>query len=62
MIKGLKGSGTATDPFLIENLNHLLRLEQPEVGQQGYYFRQTADIDASELQSWPNLIFNPSLV
>ena len=42
---GLSGSGTQDDPILIENFQHLKRLEKPEIGQQGYYFKQTADID-----------------
>ena len=46
---GLLGSGTQDDPILIENLQHLKRLEKSEIGQQGYYFKQTADIDCSAI-------------
>ena len=56
---GLSGSGTEDDPILIENLKHLKRLEKPEIGQQGYYFKQTADIDCSAIgaDSWFNIEF-----
>lgn len=57
VVKGYKGSGTEQDPILIETLHDLAGLERPEVGQQGYWFRQTADIDASALTSWPNITF-----
>lgn len=51
-IKGYKGSGTAHDPLLIENIHDLAGLARPEVGQQGYYFRQMADIDCSGVSTW----------
>ena len=56
---GLLGSGTEDDPILIENLQHLKRLEKPEIGQQGYYFKQTADIDCSAIDedSWFSIEF-----
>lgn len=56
---GLSGSGTEDDPILIENLQHLKRLEKPEIGQQGYYFKQTADIDCSAIDedSWFDIDF-----
>lgn len=57
VVKGYKGSGTEHDPILIENLAHLTGLERPEVGQQGYHFRQTADIDCSELTTWLSIDF-----
>lgn len=53
--KGLKGGGTEQDPILIENIQDLYRLEQADVGQQGYYFRQTADIDGTDLSTWLNI-------
>ncbi len=56
-IKGYKGSGTAHDPLLIENFHDLAGLARPEVGQQGYYFRQTADIDCSEVSAWVEISF-----
>lgn len=34
-----------------------MELERPEIGQQGYYFIQTADIDCSELTSWVTIDF-----
>lgn len=59
VIKGYKGAGTKDDPILIENLNHLKGLERPEVGQQGYHFKQIADIDCSSIDnnSWFNINF-----
>jgi MoxR-like ATPase len=57
LVKGYKGSGTEDDPLLIETLHDLVGLERPEVGQQGYHFRQTADIDCSEITSWPQITF-----
>ncbi|WP_312264569.1 AAA family ATPase [Rivihabitans pingtungensis] len=54
-IKGYKGSGTAHDPLLIENIHDLAGLARPEVGQQGYYFRQTADIDCSGVSTWAEI-------
>lgn len=56
-IKGYKGSGTEHDPILIETLDNLAGLQRPEVGQQGYYFLQTADIDASTLKNWFDIDF-----
>lgn len=59
IIKGYKGSGTQYDPILIENVHHLKGLERPEVGQQGYYFKQTTDIDCSSIDqnSWFKIEF-----
>ncbi len=56
---GLLGSGTEDDPILIENFQHLKRLEKPEIGRQGYYFKQTADIDcgAIDADSWFEINF-----
>lgn len=53
------GSGTQDDPILIENLQHLKRLEKPEIGRQGYYFKQTADIDCRAIgaDSWFGIEF-----
>lgn len=50
--KDFKGSGTAHDPILIETLAQLVDLDRPEIGQQGYFFRQTADLDCSKLNTW----------
>ena len=56
-IKGYKGSGAAHDPLLIENIHDLAGLARPEVGQQGYYFRQMADIDCSGVSTWMDICF-----
>lgn len=57
VVKGYKGSGTEHDPILIENVHDLVGLERPEVGQQGYCFQQTDDIDCSDLTTWPVIDF-----
>lgn len=57
VVKGYKGSGTTHDPILIENIHDLAGLERAEVGQQGYCFRQTADIDCNELTTWLKIDF-----
>jgi hypothetical protein len=49
------GSGTAGDPYLIENLENLYWITlQTNAGNtfSGKFFLQTAGIDASETQSW----------
>ena len=58
VVKGYSGSGTADDPLLIQTVDDLLDLTRPEVGQKGYYFRQTADIDISGVSTWPEIAFN----
>lgn len=57
VLKGYKGCGTEYDPILIETQHDLAGLERPEVGQQGYWFRQTADIDCCELSTWLKISF-----
>lgn len=58
VVKGFKGSGTQQDPLLIQTVEDLMDLSRPEVGLQGYYFRQTSDIDCSVLSSWTDISFN----
>jgi len=57
LIKEYKGSGTKNNPILISNCEELLGLERKDVGQQGYYFKQTTDIDCTEISVWPNINF-----
>ena len=57
VLKGFKGSGTAQAPILIETVEDLTDLIRPEVGLQGYHFRQTADIDCSGLEHWSAISF-----
>lgn len=57
VVKGYKGSGTADDPLLIETAEDLADLARPDVGQQGYHFRQTADLDISHISTWPEIVF-----
>ena len=48
--KGYKGIGTAEDPILIENVQDIMGLDG--IGQKGYTFLQTADIDCNEITTW----------
>ena len=57
-IRGFSGGGTASDPFLIRDFHDLMGLERADVGQQGYHFRQVADIDCSSLTSWMSANFH----
>lgn len=57
VVKGFRGKGTAHDPILIGTVEDLMDLARPEVGMQGYYFRQESDIDCSIIESWPKIDF-----
>ncbi|GHD76717.1 MoxR-like protein [Vogesella fluminis] len=57
VVKGYKGSGTEHDPLLIGNIDELRGLARADVGLKGYYFRQTAAIDCSALNSWHAIPF-----
>ncbi|WP_084977558.1 AAA family ATPase [Plesiomonas shigelloides] len=57
IIKGYRGSGTKDDPIIISKLEHFVGIQKSEIGQQGYYFKQVNDIDASALTIWPSLVF-----
>lgn len=59
LISGFQGRGTADDPLLIQNIEELMDVLRPEIGQQGYYFRQTADLDLSAItdSAWPAIYF-----
>lgn len=56
-VAGLAGSGTAQDPLRVASVHDLMTLESVEVGQQGYHFLQTADIDCSAIKFWPEIHF-----
>ncbi len=52
-LKDFDGSGTATKPFLIADLNDLKTLsENSAYWASGLYFRQIANIDASPTKTW----------
>lgn len=55
LIKGYKGSGTKNNPILISNYEEFLGLEREDIGLQGYYFKQTMDIDCTEISVWPSI-------
>lgn len=48
IISGLSGAGTEYDPIIISTAEELFMLTAPEVGKQGYHFKQNADIDISK--------------
>lgn len=57
LIKGFQGSGTEHDPLLIDTVEHLVDLARPEVGQKGYHFKQTEDLDCRAMTTWPKINF-----
>jgi MoxR-like ATPase len=57
VVKGYRGKGSEDDPLLIDTFHDLIGLARPEVGQKGYYFRQTADLDCTELTIWMDITF-----
>ncbi|MCX9134392.1 AAA family ATPase [Aeromonas veronii] len=57
VIPGFNGSGTEHDPLLIEDINQFCMLDKKEIGLQGFYFRQCADIDLSTMSTWPKIDF-----
>ncbi|WP_368169957.1 AAA family ATPase [Aeromonas sp. R4-3] len=48
IISGLSGAGTENDPIIISTAEDLFMLTAPEVGKQGYNFKQNANIDISD--------------
>lgn len=44
-IKGMQGSGTKYDPFIIRTAADFMRLTRHDIGCAGYHFSQEADID-----------------
>ncbi|MEN9911617.1 MAG: hypothetical protein RI956_61 [Pseudomonadota bacterium] len=44
---GLEGSGTEDDPFIIANAADFKKLNDPNVGEYGFYFKQVADIETT---------------
>lgn len=51
--KGYKGQGTQNDPILIETAQDLMSLDS--IGEKGYYFLQTTDIDCTQLSTWHDI-------
>jgi MoxR-like ATPase len=47
VINGYRGSGTEHDPILIRTDTELEGIRRPEIGQQGYFFKQTNNIQSS---------------
>jgi hypothetical protein len=48
----MSGSGTESDPYTVATLEALKEISNSSQLWQGYYFEQTADIDASETENW----------
>lgn len=59
-IKGMQGSGTEYDPFIIRDAVGLMRLEREEIGSAGFHFSQEADIDLSSLSHYGEISFKGS--
>ncbi|MEN9374724.1 MAG: hypothetical protein RIR79_2276, partial [Pseudomonadota bacterium] len=57
VVKGWFGSGTEADPLQVTCIEDLLELAEPHIGQKGYYFVQTADIDGSQVSTWHDIVF-----
>lgn len=57
VVKGFVGSGMADDPLLIRSVEDFMDLARADVGQKGYHFRQTADLDFSAISHWPTFDF-----
>lgn len=47
-----KGEGTEYSPFLIEDINDLMHINNSNYLNKGYYFEQTEDIDLSSIIKW----------
>lgn len=57
VVKGFMGSGTEADPLLISSVEDFMDLARADVGEKGYHFRQTADLDFSAISHWPRFDF-----
>ncbi len=57
VVKGWVGSGTQNDPLQVACLDDLLDLSSEHIGNKGYYFVQTADIDGTAVKQWQKIIF-----
>lgn len=57
VVKGWVGSGTQNDPLQVACLDDLLDLASEHIGNKGYYFVQTADIDGAAVKQWQKITF-----
>lgn len=53
----LKGKGLKNDPFLIASASDFMELSNSELGMQNYFFKQTEDIDISNVKDWKKINF-----
>lgn len=49
IIPELSGAGTENDPIIISTADELFMLTTSEIGKQGYFFKQSANIDISNV-------------
>lgn len=56
-VKGMQGSGTEYDPFIIRTAADFMRLTRDEVSCAGYYFSQEADVEISSVSHLGNINF-----
>lgn len=56
-IKGMHGTGTRHDPFIIRNATDFMRLTQVDIGCAGYHFSQEADIKISSTSHFGKVNF-----
>jgi len=54
-VRGMRGSGTEADPFLVGDLEDLMALGRADLKKDGYHFRQVADIECRS--SWSKIGF-----
>ena len=55
VVKGMRGSGTESDPFLVGDLQDLTALGRADLKKDGYHFRQVTDIECRS--SWSKIGF-----
>lgn len=58
VVHGFFGRGTPHDPLLVQSAEDLMHMTHPDVGMQGYHFRQTKNIDCSGIKTWVPIDFN----
>lgn len=57
VINGYRGSGTEHDPILIRTDTELEGIRRPEIGQQGYFFKQTNNIQSLPVTATQSIYF-----
>lgn len=57
VINGYRGSGTEHDPILIRTDTELEGIRRPDIGQQGYFFKQTNNIQSLPVTATQSIYF-----